>query len=307
MGNGGERERLRPVIILGAPRSGTNILRDVVTRIPGYATWPCDEINYIWRHGNRSYPTDALTPDHARPRVRAYIRDRFRDVGSDPDLRGVVEKTCANCLRVGFVDAVFPGARYLFLVRDGRDVVSSAMTRWRAPIEFLYLARKARFVPLADLPYYAVKFVWNRLKKLFGSGGHLSTWGPRIEGMQQILKREGLAATCAHQWVRCVDTTERDLESISSRRVLHLHYEDFVTDPGPEIRRIAEFLEEDISEALAEEITRGIRDTSVGSWRHRLSEAEKSDIVPIVQPLLQRYGYLDADDERAKESSRDNR
>ena len=46
----------RDVVIIGAPRSGTNMLRDVLTSLPGFATWPCDEINLIWRHGNRDLP-----------------------------------------------------------------------------------------------------------------------------------------------------------------------------------------------------------------------------------------------------------
>ena len=45
-----------PLVIVGAPRTGTNLLRDLLTQLPGYGTWPCDEINYIWRHGNATHP-----------------------------------------------------------------------------------------------------------------------------------------------------------------------------------------------------------------------------------------------------------
>ena len=38
----------------------------------------------------------------------------------------MVEKTCANTLRLPFVDKVLPEARYLHIVRDGVDVVASA-------------------------------------------------------------------------------------------------------------------------------------------------------------------------------------
>ena len=37
----------KPVVIIGAPRSGTNMLRDVLCDWPGVVTWPCDEINLI--------------------------------------------------------------------------------------------------------------------------------------------------------------------------------------------------------------------------------------------------------------------
>ena len=48
----------KPIIIIGAPRSGTNMLRDVLCNLDGVGSWPCDEINYIWRHGNVKNPSD---------------------------------------------------------------------------------------------------------------------------------------------------------------------------------------------------------------------------------------------------------
>lgn len=36
-----------PVVIIGAGRSGTNALRDALTALPEFETWPCDEINPI--------------------------------------------------------------------------------------------------------------------------------------------------------------------------------------------------------------------------------------------------------------------
>ena len=55
------------LVIIGAPRSGTNMLRDVLTSFDGIGTWPCDEINYIWRHGNVRYPSDEIPADRATP------------------------------------------------------------------------------------------------------------------------------------------------------------------------------------------------------------------------------------------------
>ena len=68
----------RPMVIVGAGRSGTNVLREVLCSFPGFSTWPCDEINYIWRHGNRGAPTDELTPDDARPEVVSVCAPRLR-------------------------------------------------------------------------------------------------------------------------------------------------------------------------------------------------------------------------------------
>src|SRR5699024_12209800 len=118
-----------PVVIIGAPRSGTNMLRDVLCSLDHVATWPCDEINYIWRHGNLRYPSDELPPKRATVPVRRYIRRQFDWVMRRYGVRYVVEKTCANSLRVPFVDAVVPEAKYVFIRRDGLDAVGSAMGR----------------------------------------------------------------------------------------------------------------------------------------------------------------------------------
>ena len=162
----------QPVIIIGAGRSGTNMLRDVLTKLEGVDTWPCDEINYIWRQGNRDHPTDEFTAAHATDDVTHSIRSAFSRRIRQSDLcnyaegrRFILEKTCANSLRVPFVDAVLPEARYIFLIRDGRDVVASARKRWQAPLDIPYLLAKARYVPPSDLLYYASRYLGNRLSR----------------------------------------------------------------------------------------------------------------------------------------------
>jgi len=131
-----------PVVIIGAPRSGTNMLRDLLCSVDGVATWPCDEINYIWRHGNLRYPSDAFSPDMVNPRIQQYIRGQFSWVAKKYGARIVVEKTCANSLRVDFVERVLSQPKYIFIARDGVDVVCSAMRRWRAKLDLPYVLRK---------------------------------------------------------------------------------------------------------------------------------------------------------------------
>ena len=156
-----------PVIIIGAPRSGTNMLRDILTSLPNVTTWPCDEINTIWRHGNVQHPSDEFTPAMARPEVSYYIQSQFDWIARKNCAHWVVEKTCANSLRVGFVDRIIPEAKYIFIRRDGLDSVCSALKRWTATLDIPYLARKARFVPFTDVPHYAFGYLCNRMYRLF--------------------------------------------------------------------------------------------------------------------------------------------
>ena len=141
------------VIIIGAARSGTNMLRDALVKFQSCDTWDCDEINYIWRYGNRNYPNDELTSNDANAKAISYINRAFDRCAKQKECEYLVEKTCANSLRVSFVDKVVENALFLNIVRDCSDVVSSAFDRWTANVDAGYLAKKAKHVPLGDLPF----------------------------------------------------------------------------------------------------------------------------------------------------------
>ncbi|RLD79566.1 MAG: sulfotransferase, partial [Bacteroidetes bacterium] len=174
-----------PIFIIGAGRSGTNILRDVLTKLPNMITWPCDEINLVFRHGNRNLPHDEFDKSHINKEAGNYITETFskliKSSGNSNSI--VVEKTCANSLRIPFLNELFPEAKYIFIYRNGYDVTASAVKRWQAPIEVKYLSKKLSFVPKSDIPFYAVKFFRNRLYQMFSNEKKQKQWGPVYKGM----------------------------------------------------------------------------------------------------------------------------
>ena len=280
-----------PLVIIGAPRSGTNMLRDVLTQFAGVATWPCDEINYIWRHGNLRYPSDEFAADLANPGVQRYVRAQFEWVANRYGAQVVVEKTCANSLRVPFVDRVVPDARYVFIRRDGLDAVGSAMQRWRAELDIPYLVRKARFVPLFDLPYYSLRYLGARTYRLLSREGRVGVWGPQLDNMHGLLASRPLDEVCALQWQRCVESSAEAFEELDPGRWIELGYEDFVRNPARETERVVSFAG---IEAGSEEIERavgGVRDTNVGKGRAALDEATRGRLGALIARTLARYGY----------------
>jgi len=280
------------VILVGAPRSGTNMLRDVLTSINGVSTWPCDEINYIWRHGNVWYPSDEIPAERANPAVKNYIQQRFSDIQEKYSANVVVEKTCANSLRVTFVDAVVPSAKYIFIYRDGIDATGSAKERWTAKLDIPYLLEKVRFVPKADLPYYAVRYFWARIYRLISSEKRLAFWGPKLDNMQEILQKHSLNEVCALQWQRCVDKADEALSAMPEGKVIRVCYEDFVQQPGKELGRILKFLGNDVPEADIAEAVKDVSPRSLGKGRKALGESEVANLEKLVGDSLKRYGYL---------------
>jgi hypothetical protein len=286
------RSGYQPVIIIGAGRSGTNMLRDTLIKVPTFGTWPCDEINYIWIHGNLNWPTDEFKEDHATRKVVEYIRGAFRRLAAKYSLGYVVEKTCANSLRIKFIDRIFPDARFVFIYRDPRDVVASAMKRWTAPLDFSYIFRKARFVPPSDVPYHAYRFLVNRMHKVFSRESKLSFWGPRFEGMEQMARERTLVEICAFQWAKCVTKSLDDLDQMETERVYRVKYEDFVSNPILHLLALADFLNIRVRSYEVQQYARGVSVKSVGNWKNDLNEETLKKIAPIIRDPMMRLGYL---------------
>jgi hypothetical protein len=265
---------LDPLIIIGAPRSGTNMLRDALAAVPGLATWPCDEINYIWRHGNLRYSSDEFPKELARPEVRSFIRARFHRLAMRAGASHVVEKTCANSLRIGFIEAIVPEARYIHIRRNPIDAIASAFKRWRAPLSLSYVMRKARFVPPSDVAYYALRYGANRLHKLTSAERHLATWGPRFNGMDAMLHRATLLEVCTHQWQRCAQSAERALRVLGAERSCEVDYEEFVSRPREELQRILGFLGVPADGITIAAAVMSVAPTEVGKGQHELTETE---------------------------------
>lgn len=281
----------RPVVILGAGRSGTNILRDCLTRLPDFATWPCDEIQPIWRYRNRPHPTDCLPAAFATDKVKTYINGAFDAIWKATGKPAfVVEKTCANTLRVPFVDAVLDDAFYINLVRHGSNVVPSAVKRWRGELEvpsFSYFAAKARYIPLADVPSFLFGFVNKRIGKLLGRQAHLSSWGPRFDGIDDYAKGD-LDIVCAHQWAACVTQTQDALRAIDPDRVITIYYEDFLSDPASELARILDRLQVD---APADQIKQAVQSVRTKDTDKLGSAIANPDVRKILSPVLNDLGY----------------
>jgi hypothetical protein len=279
----------RPVVIIGAPRSGTNLLRDLLCQAPGFGTWPCDEVNLLWRHGNASYPDDALPPERATPDVARHIRRRFADIARATGAATVVEKTCANSLRVAFVDRILPHARYLFIVRDGRDAVASAIARFSAPVDWPYTRRKLRYVPLSDFPYYAVQFLRNRATRLVRRDRRLAFWGPRFAGFTEFARAATLPEVCARQWRECVELAARDLAAIGPARVLELRYEALVRRPRETLAEVFGFLGSPADAGTVD--VAHVTPAGIGRGRTRL-EAGGGRALSLLAPALARFGYV---------------
>jgi hypothetical protein len=250
-----------PVIILGAPRSGTNLLRDTLCQHPDVITWNCDEINPIWKYGSYSLSTDALPVSSLTSRADAYIKKQFRKLAFRNSGAHILEKTCANSLRPEYVHKLFPRARYIYIYRDGYDCASSALTKRSVGFDILYALRKLQYAPLLSLPY------------LFLDKLRQKPWGPNYIGILEDSWNLTPIEVVAKQWMKCNTSVLKFLESNINIEHYRLNYNDFVNKPERYLEEIMGFI--DLNESFTFE-TKHVSNKSVGLSKRRLSPEDRT-------------------------------
>ena len=284
------RQDFNPIIIIGAARTGTNMLRDILSQLPNYTTWDCDEINPIWRHGNINHPNDVFSAEMAHPNAIKYIRKQFSKIAKKNKVQNVIEKSCANSLRIPFINKILPEAKYIFIYRDGRDATASASLRWKAPFELGYTLKKMKYLPLTDIPYYGFKFGVNRIKQFFSKDKKLAFWGLNLENMQTKIANRSLYEISALQWKEATEKANKDLKKIDSKKVYKISYEKFVTNPLEELSKILDFLavKENIDTTS---LTQNVSSKSIGKYKKQLSKEELIKVEKIINQTLIDFDY----------------
>jgi len=280
----------RPVVVLGAARSGTKMLRDALTAHPRLGAVPYD-INYVWKFGNYAQPHDELTPEQLTERSVRFIRRYLEGWLNKTAAERLVEKTVSNTLRVEFVAAVLPDCRFVHLLRDGRDVAVSARRMWQQPLDWRRLLAKARRFPLRAVPQYGLSYLGAHLERRFRRNGAMSTWGPRFAGIDEAVRAHSLIEVCALQWRRSVEATRAALAALPADTSIAVEYESLVTRPEEELERIMDFLGLGMTGETQEYARRSIHNKAPGRWREELAPDELAGLMAHIGPLLVELGY----------------
>lgn len=278
-----------PIIIVGAARSGTKFLRDVLGAAEGVSFVPYD-VNYVWRYGAEDVSHDVLDPTTLTDVRKEFIRKTLPSLAKARKGDVLIEKTVSNTLRLPFVHEVFPNARYVHLIRDGRDVAESAMRQWEAPPNWSALFTKLRGMPLANIGYvfwFARNFIAGRAAGR--NGGNV--WGPRFPGIEEIEERDGLAAVCAQQWVESVAAAHRDLMAMprAQGRVFEIRYDDLIRDESA-LRTLTKQLDLPDAETIMAEWWSRVRPPAEAQWS-RLSNVDQETFKRVMGPTLTAMGY----------------
>ena len=263
----------RPVVVVGAPRCGTTFLATLLGCHPDLAV--AHEPRLTWRYGN-DRKSDLLTAVDARPEVRAHIRRNLASFVHAQSSTRLVEKTPSNSLRLDFVDAVLPDARYVHVIRDGRDAVASIVQRWRgegktkdSAVERHRLLARAREASPRQWLLYAGEAVRRLLPE---SRLAPPLWGPRLPGMAALVNEIGVLGVAALQWRTCIERARWFGRHFGSR-YMEVRLEDLSAEVIAQVVTFAELPDEAV---FQHEFSARFRPS--GASRHMLT-ADEHDVV----------------------------
>ena len=279
----------RPIFVIGAARSGTSMLGEILSHHPDLGYWL--EPKYIWRYRNPRSPTDARGADEVTPEVARYIRRRMRRHLTQLERPRCLEKTPSNTLRVSFMNGIFPEGLFVHIVRDGRDVAFSAAKKWSSPPDPAGLWRRLLDfqMPLRDVPSYAAAFLRDVVgRQLRPDQAYI--WGPHVPDLRTISKRHSLIETCGIQWRECVESARRSLAEIEHERHHTVLYEDLVREPREAIRRVLDFADLAPSAEVLDFAADHVRPELSDKWRERSGD-DLDLLLPHIRETLERYGY----------------
>lgn len=163
--------------------------------------------------------------------------------------------------RIGFLAALFPEARFLHLVRDGRAVAASLCNvsfwrGWQGPSGW-------RWGPLPP----AYEELWTEADRSF----------PALAGLQ---------------WRLLLDAAAKASRTLPPERFLEIRYEDLCREPQETLERALAFVGLSSTSSFSRRLEAVPLRSANEKWQKTLSEAHQTQLEHVLRPPLERYGYL---------------
>jgi omega-hydroxy-beta-dihydromenaquinone-9 sulfotransferase len=283
-----------PLFIIGTGRCGSTVFHDLLAQHPR-VTWLSHLTN---RHPTRPQLNSLLLKFFAVPGADRILRKQwypveayrfwdhyyrgfgmpYRDLFAEDLFPGCIEplraaaRACVTPARphllckitgwprLGFLNTVYPQAKFINVIRDGRAVAASLLR---------------------------VKF-WRGWH-----GPDSWGWGPLSTEQNERWKgyRHSFVALAGLQWEILMDAYERTKHIVPPERMLEVRYEELCADPIGVTRRAADFAVLDFPEAFQRRVERLRLESRNDKWKQGLSAEQQGVLNECIRGPLSRWGY----------------
>lgn len=254
--------------IVGCARSGTSILGEYLAsnRYVRYVF----EAHDVWEKHDRS--TDTSHRRVARdvdPVQAGYIRGFFeQQMSLDASKRIVIEKCPRNALRIPFVHTLFPSAKFIHIVRDGRDVACSLRPGLSESWRHLKPPRWQEFSTHPLLTRCA------------------ETWREVVEIAIEDLR------SIDHIQIKYEDLLS-DPAAVGQTLCVYLDLP-YTEEMAEFEKKIQNSTQDSYHSRIQMKWFRDDHRNRSGRWKENLTPDEQRHIVELMRPMLDRLGYLES-------------
>jgi len=265
---------VRPIFVVGAPRSGTNIFYRTFAKHPDLA-WISNitkkvpsslwltrfimlfrddhrptEANNVWQKfaGNDD---ESLGQKDVTVGARKYLHSVLQNNLRIFNKPRFVNKCPGNSVRIEFLKEIFPDAIFIHIIRDGRATAYSIIR-----------------------------------SRLGHSGAY---WSVKPPGWQALLKLP-LVDACALQWKMTVEAILQSAKKLPGEQFMEIRYEEFVDRPAEVFKQIGERCGLVWQDALLQAITGGM-DNRNFKWQTEMQDSDKKTLNVLLGDFLKQLGY----------------
>ncbi|WP_068109721.1 sulfotransferase [Tropicimonas marinistellae] len=310
------RARPGPFVIVGRPHSGTRAVANALLEAGVFNGAEIAEgflDSEIWFArfvmpilSDPAMPALLDKPDAAHTLIDARLRDTldFFFKGHDPaNPRPWGWKLSETLFFMRELTERFPGARFIHVIRDGRDVMLSDSGYFQLTMpppsgrDPKRLARKIWTLATNKHQRFLRNFDYRRFCEMVTFGEHgMRFWHDVDLSDPQAIARNRYRLQM-QSWLHCVSSARDIGRELEPKHYLELRYEDFCMAPRENARTMFDFLEIEPSEAVYANIERAVSRARIGKWQRFSSEDthERQDFENALAhggPLLAELGYM---------------
>lgn len=231
---------------------------ELVKIVLGEAADSKRSIRWELRVNDMFYPLYQL-PKNQRS-LRRLIDEIFVAFGKQKEQRFQIwgDKSPLTTYRFNYIFPVYRDARFIFLLRDGRDVVSSYIQGSSKEFQQFASLRQAAWLWNLSIKH------WDRIcREVPESRRHFLTYEQLVREPEKTLT--GLVRFLGFDYDPAM-----------------LDFQDQASHLGVDTLRIHQNLRKPLNPQ------------SVGKWRERLTAQQQAELMPLIEENLQRFGYLDS-------------
>ncbi|BAF72483.1 sulfotransferase family protein [Sulfurovum sp. NBC37-1] len=284
----------KPIFIFGTGRSGTTVFHEMLCEHPNLA-WTSHFCNFFpakpvvnralmhaidipwlgkvlkkkivpvetyrfWDHyfPGFSLPCRDLVASDASVRIKKRLNAPMSKLTTQK--RDRIAHKITGWPRIGFLNEVFPDAKFIHVVRDGRAVANSMLNvdfwdGWEGPAKWIY----------GSLPKQYEK-EWNSYNQSF-------------------------VVLAALQWKMLMDAAAEALKQIDPSRVLEIRYEDMCPDPIPTFKKVAEFCDIPWDEKFEGKLKNYTMRNTNDKYKKDLTLQQQDMLNAVLHEYLHELGY----------------